>query len=42
MARKQEYTKNVEVVAYHDLKGKPGFQMAMQEVKGRYYPKSTI
>jgi hypothetical protein len=37
MARKQEYTKNVEVVAYHDLKGKPGFQMAMQEVKGRYY-----
>src|SRR5437763_1576822 len=29
--------KNIEQVGYHDLNGKPGFQMAMQEVDGRYY-----
>ncbi len=37
MPGKQAFVKNVEVIAYHDLNGKPGFQMAMQEVKGRYY-----
>jgi hypothetical protein len=37
MARKEAFAKNVEVIAYHDLDGKPGFQMAMQEVNGRYY-----
>ncbi len=31
------FAKNVEVLAYHDLDGKPWFQMAMQEVSGRYY-----
>ena len=29
--------KNIEQIGYHDLNGKPGFQMAMQEVDGRYY-----
>lgn len=37
MVQKQAFSKNVEVLAYHDLNGKPGFQMAMQEVKGKYY-----
>ena len=37
MAGKREFAKNVEVLAYHDLDGRPGFQMAMQEVEGRYY-----
>jgi hypothetical protein len=31
------FAKNMEVLAYHDLDGKPWFQMAMQEVRGRYY-----
>ncbi|MBN1630906.1 MAG: hypothetical protein JW990_14175 [Thermoleophilia bacterium] len=31
------YAKNLEFVGYHDLVGKPAFQMAMQEVGGRYY-----
>ena len=31
------YAKNIEVIGYHDLGGKPGFQMAMQEVNGRFY-----
>jgi hypothetical protein len=34
---KPEFAKNIEVIGYHDLDGKPGFQMAMQEVDGRYY-----
>ena len=37
MPPKQAFAKNIEVLAYHDLKGRPGFQMAMQEVGGRYY-----
>jgi len=37
MVRKQAFAKNVEVIGYNDLKGRPGFQMAMQVVKGRYY-----
>ncbi len=35
--RREALAKNVEVLAYHDLGGKPGFQMAMQEVAGTYY-----
>jgi hypothetical protein len=31
------YFKNVELIGYHDLNDKPAFQMAMQEVGGRYY-----
>lgn len=37
MAGKEAFAKNVEVLAYLDLDGKPWFQMAMQEVDGRYY-----
>jgi hypothetical protein len=33
----KSYSKNVEMLAYHDLNGRPGFQMAMQEFEGRYY-----
>ena len=35
--RKQALAKNIEHIGYHDLGGRPGFQMAMQEVDGRYY-----
>ena len=31
------YIKNMDLIGYHDLDEKPGFQMAMQEVDGRYY-----
>ena len=31
------YSKNVELIGYHDLKDRPGFQMALQEANGRYY-----
>ncbi len=37
MAGKQAFAKNIDVLAYHDIDGKPWFQMAMQEVDGRYY-----
>ena len=37
VAPKPAFSKNIEALAYHDLDGKPGFQMAMQEVEGRYY-----
>ncbi|HEY5528310.1 MAG TPA: hypothetical protein VIL51_02530, partial [Thermoleophilia bacterium] len=37
MVRKEAFAKNIEVLGYSDLDGKPGFQMAMQEVAGRYY-----
>ena len=30
-------SKNMELVAWHDLNGQPGFQMALQVVGGRYY-----
>ena len=33
----ESYAKGIELIGFHDLKGKPGFQMAMQEVEGRYY-----
>jgi hypothetical protein len=33
----KSFSKNVELVAYHDMDDKAGFQMAMQIVKGRYY-----
>ena len=31
------YARNMELVGYHDLEGKPGFKLAMQEVDGRFY-----
>ena len=37
MAENKGYSKNIELIGYHDLDGKPGFQMAMQQVKGRWY-----
>ena len=37
VAENNGYAKNVEVLGYHDLGDKPAFQMAMQEVEGRYY-----
>jgi hypothetical protein len=37
MVCKQSFSKNVELLAYHDLKGNTGCQMAMQEIKGKYY-----
>ncbi|MCL5734798.1 MAG: hypothetical protein M1274_04285 [Actinobacteria bacterium] len=37
MAGKQAFSKNMEVLGYHDVEGKPWFQMAMQVVGGRYY-----
>lgn len=37
MAQNKGFSKNVELIAYHDLDGKPGFQMALQAVNGRYY-----
>lgn len=33
----KSYSKNVELLGYHDLNDRPGFQMAMQEVNGKYY-----
>jgi len=33
----EAYAKNVEVVGYSDLGGRPGFKLAMQEVGGRWY-----
>lgn len=30
-------TKNIEILSYDDLNGKPGFQMAMQKADNRYY-----
>ncbi len=35
--KKQAFAKNIEVLGYNDLDGRPGFQMAMQIVDGRYY-----
>jgi hypothetical protein len=37
MAGKEAFAKNIDVLAYHDLDGKAWFQMAMQEVDGRFY-----
>ncbi len=37
MLNKKHYAKNVECVGYHDLKDRPGFQMALQESNGKYY-----
>ena len=37
MAGEDAFSKNIEVLAYHDLEDKPWFQMAMQEVDGRFY-----
>lgn len=35
--RSQPLLKNMEIVGYNNLGGKPGFQMAMQKTNGRYY-----
>jgi hypothetical protein len=35
--RTQPLAKNLEMVGYDELNGKPGFQMAMQKAGGRYY-----
>ncbi|HHD7495675.1 TPA: LVIVD repeat-containing protein [Klebsiella oxytoca] len=35
--RSQPLLKNMELIGYNDLGGKPGFQMAMQKANGRYY-----
>ncbi|OFW60717.1 MAG: hypothetical protein A2133_03680 [Actinobacteria bacterium RBG_16_64_13] len=37
MAGNDAFVKNMDILAYHDLDGKPWFQMAMQVVDGRYY-----
>jgi hypothetical protein len=37
MSENKGYSKNVELLAYHNLDGKPGFQMAMQAANGKYY-----
>jgi hypothetical protein len=37
MSRNKGYSKNIELLGFHDLKDRPGFQMAMQVVDGRYY-----
>ena len=37
MERGKSYINNMELIGYHDLAGRPGFQMAMQEIDGRYY-----
>jgi hypothetical protein len=37
MAGKPAFSKNIEQIGFNDLQGKPWFQMAMQEVDGRYY-----
>ena len=31
------FSKNIEQIGFHDLNDRPGFQMAMQEVDGKYY-----
>jgi len=31
------FSRNIEVLGYHDLGGKPAFKLAMQEVNGRWY-----
>lgn len=37
LPRGQAYARNVEVVGYSDLGGRPGFKLAMQEGGGRWY-----
>jgi hypothetical protein len=37
MPENKSYSWNMELLAYHDLQGRPGFQMAMQIVEDRYY-----
>ena len=37
MAENKGFSKNIELLAYHDLDEKPGFQMAMQRANGRWY-----
>lgn len=37
MPENKFYIKNMELIGYHDLKDRPGFQMAMQQVGEKYY-----
>ena len=37
MPENKSYSWNMELLGYHDLQGRPGFQMAMQIVEDRYY-----
>src|SRR4030042_3152379 len=37
MPENKSYIKNMELIGFHDLQDRPGFQMAMQEVDGKYY-----
>jgi hypothetical protein len=37
MTENKGFIKNTELLSYHDLFEKPGFQMAMQKTKDRYY-----
>ena len=37
MSEDKGFSKNVELLAYHDLDEKPGFQMAMQSANDRWY-----
>jgi hypothetical protein len=37
MPENKSYIKNMELIGYHDLNDRPGFQMAAQVVDGRYY-----
>ena len=37
MSENKGFSKNVELLAYHDLDEKPGFQMAMQTANDRWY-----
>lgn len=31
------FNRNVELLGYHDLKGRPGFKLAMKEAEGRFF-----
>jgi hypothetical protein len=37
MSPSSYFSRNVELVGYHDLGGKPAFKLAMQELNGRWY-----
>ncbi len=37
MTQNKGYLKNIELIGFHNLENRPAFQMAMQEVGGRYY-----
>ncbi|WP_005031323.1 LVIVD repeat-containing protein [Holophaga foetida] len=37
MQNKKYFSKNIDLIGYHDMGGKPGFQMALHKSNGRYY-----